>query len=50
MKHLQNMYAMIYICTFQVYRLGEHPNDFLLLSNETMYQFGTGFRNTNLRW
>ena len=36
---------MVCICIFQVYRLGEQPKDYLILSNEIMFLFGTGFKS-----
>jgi len=35
---------MVCICIFQVYLLGEPLKDCLVLSKETTYRFGIGFR------
>ena len=43
------MYTMVWICIFQVYRLGEQPKDYLIFSNKIMFLFGTGFKSINLK-
>ncbi len=40
---------MVWICIFQVYRLGEQPKDYLIFSNKIMFLFGTGFKSINLK-
>jgi hypothetical protein len=39
---------MAYICTFQVYLLGEPHKDYLNCSNEITFPFGIGFKSIML--
>jgi hypothetical protein len=43
------MYAMVHICIFQACLLEERLKDYPIFSRETVSQFGTGYKSTNLK-
>ena len=46
-EHLQSMYSMDYIYTFQVFLLEKHQKDCLNLSKGIMFPSGIGFKSTS---